>query len=168
MPVRISDYLADTLHLGTEQHSAVFHLFPLEILGGDDAVLAWITGHVPNAWKSRAMPADFVAIRAGHWHRGDARQGRSRIAANPQSNPNRARPAASGRWTDTATAKMSCRCLLAFRQYNRYCTMRSRAWRSDIKVSTRVSPINSPRFFRHHLRAGMTLRVTQAHRAVSS
>jgi len=103
MPVRVSDHLADTLYLGAEQPSAVFHFFPLEILDGGDVVLAWITGSAPNAWNSRAVPADFLEIHAGHWHRGHTRQERSRVAANPRSNPNKANLAARGRWTATAT-----------------------------------------------------------------
>ena len=106
MPVSVSNHLADTLYLGAEQHSAVFHFFPLEILYGDDVVLAWITGSAPNAWNSRAMPADFLEIHAGHWHRGHFRQERSRIAANLQSNPNKASLAARGRWTTTVAAKV--------------------------------------------------------------
>ena len=110
MPVHVSDYLADTLHLGTEQHSAdlllLFHFLSLAILDGDDVRPARITGSAPNAWNSWAVPADFPEIHAGHLHRGHTRQGRSRIAANPQSNPNKARLAARGRWTKAAATKV--------------------------------------------------------------
>jgi hypothetical protein len=157
MPVGVSDYLAKTLHF-----------LPLEILDGDNVVLARTTGSAPNAWNSGAVPADFLEIYAGHWHRGHTWQERSRIAANPQSNPNKARLAARGRPIKTAAAKVSGRYLLAFQQRNRYCTMRSRAWRCHIEVPTRVSAMNSRRFLRHHLRVGTTLPATQAHRAVSA
>ena len=157
MPVRVSDYLADTSHF-----------LPLEILDCDDVLLARIRGSAPNACNSRAVPADFLEIYARHWHRGHTRQERSRIAANPQSNPNKARLAARGRSIKTAAAKLSGRCLLAFQQCNRYCTMRSRAWRCHIEVTTRVSAMNSPRFLRHRLSIGMTLPVMHAHRAVSA
>jgi hypothetical protein len=157
MPVRVSNYLADTLHF-----------LPLEILAGDNIVLARITGSAPKAWNSRAVPAHFLEIYAGHWHRGHTRQERSRTAANPQSNPNKARLAARGRSTTTAAAKVSGRRLLAFQRCNRYCTMRSRAWRCYIEVPTRVSAMNSPRFFRHHLGVGMTLPVKQPYRVVSA
>jgi hypothetical protein len=106
MPARVSDHLADTLYLGAEQHSAVFHFFPLEILDGDDVVLVWITGSAPNTRNSGGVPADFLEIHAGHWHRGPTRQQRSRIAANPQSNPNKASLAARGRWTTAVAAKV--------------------------------------------------------------
>jgi hypothetical protein len=106
MPVRVSDHLADTLYLGAEQPSAVFHFFPLEILDGDDVVLAWNTGSAPNAWNSRALPADVLEIRAGYWNRGHTRQERGRIAANLKSNPNKASLAARVRWTTTVAAKV--------------------------------------------------------------
>jgi hypothetical protein len=95
MPVRVSDHLADTLYLGVGPRSAFCH-FPLEILDGGDVVLASITGSAPNAWNSRAVPADVLEIHAGHWH----------IAANPQSNPNKASLAARDRWTATVAAKV--------------------------------------------------------------
>jgi hypothetical protein len=95
MPVHVSDYLADTFHLGTEQHSAdlllPFHFLPLQILDGYD-----VTGSAPNAWNSGALLADSFEIPAGHWLIGHTRRERTRIAANSQSNPNKARLAARG------------------------------------------------------------------------
>jgi hypothetical protein len=172
MPVHVSDYVAN-LHFGTEQHSAdlllPFHFLPLEILAGDDGLVARITRSAPNGWKSRAVPAEFLEIDAGYWHRRHTRQGRSRIAANPQANPNKARLAARGRWTTPVLAEVrAVDACLRSDECNRYCTMRSRAWQCQIEITTRVSAMSNPRSFRHHLRGGTTLSVTQAHRAVSA
>ena len=52
MPVYIGDYLADTMHLSTEQHGAhlllLFHLWRRGILHDDDVVPAQITGLDPE------------------------------------------------------------------------------------------------------------------------
>jgi hypothetical protein len=172
MPVHVSDYVAN-VHFGTEQHSVdlslPFHFLPLEILAGDDGLLARITRSAPNGWNSRAVPAEFLEIDAGYWHRRHTRQGRSRIVANPQANPNKARLAARGRWTTAVVAEVrAVDAWLRSDECNRYYTMRSRAWQCQIKVTTRVSAMTSPRFFRHHLRGGTTSPATQARRVVSA
>jgi hypothetical protein len=171
MPVHVSDFVAD-LHFGTEHHSAdlllPFHFLPLEILADDDGLPARTKGSAPNAWNYRAVPAEFPEIHAGYWHKRYTRQ-RSRIAANPQSNPNKASLAVRGRWTTVAVAEVTAvdACLRS-NECNRCCTTRSRAWRCQIEVTTRVRAMRSPRFFPHHLRGGTTLLETQARRAVSA
>ena len=95
MPVYIGDYLADTMHLSTEQHGAylllLFHLWRRGILHDDDVVLAQITGLDPSAWSnSRAVLAEFFEIHDGLWHHGRVEQERSRTAAKQQSNSNKA------------------------------------------------------------------------------
>ena len=73
MPVYIGDYLADTMHLSTEQHGAylllLFHLWRRGILQDDDVVLAQITGLSVKAWSiCRTVLAEFFEIRDGFWH----------------------------------------------------------------------------------------------------
>ena len=70
MPVYIGDYLADTMHLSTEQHGAylllLFHLWRRGTLQDEDGVLAQITGLSPDAWSShRAVLGEFFEIREG-------------------------------------------------------------------------------------------------------
>jgi uncharacterized protein YdaU (DUF1376 family) len=104
MPVYIGDYLADTMHLSTEQHGAylllLFHLWRRGVLQDDDVVLAQITGLTISAWGiSRAVLAEFFEIYDGLWHHGRVERERSRIAAKQQSNSNKAKLAAHGRWS---------------------------------------------------------------------
>jgi uncharacterized protein YdaU (DUF1376 family) len=103
MPVYIGDYLADTMHLSTEQHGAylllLFHLWRRGILHDDDVVLAQITGLDPGAWSnSRAVLAGFFEIHDGLWRHRRVEQERSRTAAKQQSNSNKAKLAAYRRW----------------------------------------------------------------------
>ena len=68
MPVYIGDYLADTMHLSTEQHGAylllLFHLWRRGSLQDDDRVLAQVTGLSASAWSSaRAVLGEFFEIR---------------------------------------------------------------------------------------------------------
>jgi uncharacterized protein YdaU (DUF1376 family) len=103
MPVYIGDYLADTMHLSTEQHGAylllLFHLWRRGILQDDDAVLAQITGLPISAWTiSRAVLAEFFEIRDGQWHHGRVEREKLRTAAKQKLNANRAKLAASARW----------------------------------------------------------------------
>ena len=69
MPVYIGDYLADTMHLSTEQHGAylllLFHLWRRGILHDDDAVLAQITGLVKRLEHARPVLAEFFEIHEG-------------------------------------------------------------------------------------------------------
>jgi len=103
MPVYIGDYMADTMHLSTEQHGAylllLFHLWRRGNLHDDDVVLAQITGLDPDAWSnSRAVLAEFFEIHDGLWHHGRVEQQRIRAAAKQQSNSNKAKLAAYRRW----------------------------------------------------------------------
>ncbi len=72
MPVFIGDYLADTMHLSTEQHGAylllLFHLWRRGILHDDDSTLAQITGLSKTAWSlARPVLAEFFQIHDGLW-----------------------------------------------------------------------------------------------------
>ena len=103
MPVYIGDYLADTMHLSTEQHGAylllLFHLWRRGILQDDDVVLAQITGLSVRAWSaSRAVLAEFFEIREGQWHHGRVEREKSRTAAKQKFNASRAKLGASSRW----------------------------------------------------------------------
>jgi uncharacterized protein YdaU (DUF1376 family) len=107
MPVYIGDYLADTMHLSTEQHGAylllLFHLWRRGVLQDDDVALAQITGLPIRAWSlCRAVLAEFFEIRDGLWHHGRLERERSRTAAKQQSNASRAKLASSSRWNKTA------------------------------------------------------------------
>ena len=64
MPVYIGDYLADTMHLSTEQHGAylllLFHLWRRDALPDDDKELAKISGLSRQSWnKVRPVLAAF-------------------------------------------------------------------------------------------------------------
>jgi uncharacterized protein YdaU (DUF1376 family) len=103
MPVYIGDYLADTMHLSTEQHGGylllLFHLWRRGILPDDDVVLAQVTGLSISAWSTtRAVLGEFFEIRDGLWHHGRVERERSRVAAKQTSNSNKAKLAAHGRW----------------------------------------------------------------------
>ena len=107
MPVYIGDYLADTMHLTTEQHGAylllLFHLWRRGILQDDDVALAQITGLSIRAWSiCRAVLAGFFDIRDGLWHHGRVERERSRTAAKQQSNASRAKLVFRSRWNKTA------------------------------------------------------------------
>jgi uncharacterized protein YdaU (DUF1376 family) len=109
MPVYIGDYLADTMHLSTEQHGAylllLFHLWRRGILQDDDVVLAQITGLPIRAWSiCRVVLAEFFEIRDGLWHHGRVERERSRTAAKQQANASRAKLASSSRWNKTVPA----------------------------------------------------------------
>jgi uncharacterized protein YdaU (DUF1376 family) len=104
MPVYIGDYLADTMHLSTEQHGAylllLFHLWRRGVLHNDDVVLAKITGLDKSAWsRARLVLAEFFEIHDGLWHHGRVERERIRVAAKQQSKANKAKLAASSRWS---------------------------------------------------------------------
>ena len=109
MPVFIGDYLADTMHLSTEQHGAylllLFHLWRREILPDDDRALAIITGLTAKAWSThRAVLAQFFELGDGVWRHGRVERERSRIAAKQQTNSKQAKFAAAMRWDKTSDA----------------------------------------------------------------
>jgi uncharacterized protein YdaU (DUF1376 family) len=104
MPVYIGDYLADTMHLSTEQHGAylllLFHLWRRGSLQDDDVVLAKITGLSPNAWlMCRAVLAEFFEIHDGIWQHGRVERERIKVATKQKSNSSRAKLGASSRWS---------------------------------------------------------------------
>jgi uncharacterized protein YdaU (DUF1376 family) len=103
MPVYIGDYLADTMHLTTEQHGAylllLFHLWRRGTLQDDDVVLAKITGLAQSGWNAiRHVLAEFFQIHDGLWHQGRLERERVRVAAKQQSKSKQAKIAASSRW----------------------------------------------------------------------
>ena len=103
MPVYIGDYLADTMHLSTEQHGAylllLFHLWRRGTLQDDDTVLAKITGLKQSAWSStRLVLAEFFQIQDGLWHQGRLERERIRVTAKQLSKSKQAKLAASSRW----------------------------------------------------------------------
>jgi uncharacterized protein YdaU (DUF1376 family) len=107
MPVYIGDYLADTIHLSTEQHGAylllLFHLWRRGSLQDDDVVLAKITGLSPNVWLlCRAVLAEFFEIHDGFWQHGRVERERIRVTTKHKSNSSRAKLGASTRWSKKA------------------------------------------------------------------
>jgi uncharacterized protein YdaU (DUF1376 family) len=109
MPVFIGDYLADTMHLSTEQHGAylllLFHLWRRGMLPDDDRALAQITGLTAKAWSPhRAVLAQFFEVGDGLWRHGRVERERRRIAAKQQTNSQQAKLAAAIRWDKTSDA----------------------------------------------------------------
>jgi|SRR5579859_199993 len=103
MPVFIGDYLADTMHLSTEQHGAylllLFHLWRRGSLHDNDGTLAQITGLSSTAWtQARPVLADFFQIHEGLWRHGRVERERTRVEAKQLSNSKQAKLAAAGRW----------------------------------------------------------------------
>jgi len=103
MPVFIGDYLADTMHLTTEQHGAylllLFHLWRRGSLRDDDATLAKISGLGETAWKlHRPALAEFFKIHDGLWQHGRVEKERARVTKTKQSMAQKAKSAASSRW----------------------------------------------------------------------
>jgi uncharacterized protein YdaU (DUF1376 family) len=103
MPVFIGDYLADTMHLSTEQHGAylllLFHLWRKGSLRDDDAELAKISGLSTKAWSAhRDVLAEFFKVGNGLWQHGRVEKERTRVAARQQAKASKAKLAASARW----------------------------------------------------------------------
>jgi uncharacterized protein YdaU (DUF1376 family) len=104
MPVFIGDYLADTMHLTTEQHGAylllLFHMWRRGSLRDDDATLAKISGLGESDWKTqRPVLAEFFKIHDGLWQHGRVEKERARVGATKQSMSKKAKSAASSRWS---------------------------------------------------------------------
>ena len=142
MPVYIGDYLADTMHLSTEQHGAylllLFHLWRRGILQDDDVVLAQITGLSVKAWSiCRTVLAEFFEIRDGFWHHRRVERERIKVAAKQQSNSSRAKLAASSRWGTAAKppAVSDADSICAKRCFKH---SQKHAWRCQITVTTTV------------------------------
>jgi uncharacterized protein YdaU (DUF1376 family) len=103
MPVFIGDYLADTMHLTTEQHGAylllLFHLWRRGSLRDDDATLGKISGLGEHAWNlNRPVLAEFFQIHDGTWQHGRVEKEKARVAATKQSMSQKAKSAATQRW----------------------------------------------------------------------
>jgi uncharacterized protein YdaU (DUF1376 family) len=103
MPVYIGDYLADTMHLTTEQHGAylllIFHLWRRGTLPDDDTVLGKITGLATSSWvNARPVLAEFFKIQDGQWRHGRVERERLRVAAKQETNSKKAKSAAGKRW----------------------------------------------------------------------
>ncbi len=99
----IGDYLADTMHLSTEQHGAylllLFSLWRRPTLPDDDAALAKICGLSERAWlHTRKVMTEFFVIQDGCWTHKRVDQERLRLAAVQAGNTLRAQKAALRRW----------------------------------------------------------------------
>jgi uncharacterized protein YdaU (DUF1376 family) len=99
----IGDYLADTMHLTTEQHGAylllIFHLWRRGSLPDDDVVLAKISGLNASSWTEvRPVLADFFKIGDGQWQHGRVERERLRVAAKQESLAKKGKDAAGKRW----------------------------------------------------------------------
>jgi uncharacterized protein YdaU (DUF1376 family) len=108
MPVYIGDYLADTMHLTTQQHGAylllIFHLWRRGSLPDDDGVLGKISGLNASSWAAvRPVLADFFKIGDGQWRHGRVERERIRIAAKQESYAKKAKTAAGKRWANASS-----------------------------------------------------------------
>src|ERR1700677_2389862 len=105
MPVYIGDYLADTMHLTTEQHGAylllIFHLWRRGTLPDENTALAKITGLGASSWaNARPVLAEFFKIQDGQWRHGRVERERIRVASKQESMAKKAKSAANKRWTN--------------------------------------------------------------------
>ena len=111
MPLYIGDYLADTMHLNTQQHGAylllLFHLWRRGSLPDDDTALAKITGLSAKEWNStRPVLEPYFRVNEGVWQHNRVERERVRIAARQEKHGVRAKTAARKRW-DKHTASMA-------------------------------------------------------------
>ena len=107
MPVYIGDYLADTMHLTTEQHGAylllIFHLWRRGSLPDDNTVLAKIAGLDTSSWRNtRPVLAEFFKIEDKQWRHGRVERERIRVAAKQETYAKKAKSAARKRWKNDA------------------------------------------------------------------
>jgi uncharacterized protein YdaU (DUF1376 family) len=109
MPLYIGDYLADTMHLNTQQHGAylllLFHLWRRGVLPDDNTALAKITGLTPKEWNStRPVLEPYFKVNNGFWQHSRVERERIRIAARQENYGTRARAAAGKRWDKHAVS----------------------------------------------------------------
>ncbi len=114
MPLYIGDYLADTMHLNTQQHGAylllLFHLWRRGTLPDDDTALAKITGLTPKEWTSvRLVLEPYFTVNNGLWQHSRVERERVRIAARQEKRGIRAKSAALARW-DKHASSIACGC----------------------------------------------------------
>jgi uncharacterized protein YdaU (DUF1376 family) len=103
MPLYIGDYLADTMHLNTQQHGAylllLFHLWRRGSLPDDDTALAKITGLNAKEWNNtRPVLEPYFRVNEGFWQHNRVERERVRIAARQEKRGARAKTAAQKRW----------------------------------------------------------------------
>lgn len=103
MPVYIGDYLADTMHLSTQQHGAylllLFHLWRRGSLPDDDGVLAKIAGLERAEWLlMRPVMAAFFQVADGLWSHRRVERERARIEKIARANSEKAQHASQKRW----------------------------------------------------------------------
>jgi uncharacterized protein YdaU (DUF1376 family) len=107
MPLYIGDYLADTMHLNTQQHGAylllLFHLWRRGSLPNDDTALAKITGLTAKEWyNARLVLEPYFKVNEGFWQHNRVERERIRIAARQERCGARAKTAARKRWDEHA------------------------------------------------------------------
>ena len=109
MPLYIGDYLADTMHLSTQQHGAylllLFHLWRRGSLPDDDSALAKITGLSAKEWSgTRAVLEPYFRVNEGSWQHNRVERERIRIATRQEKRGTRAKTAALTRWDKHAAS----------------------------------------------------------------
>jgi uncharacterized protein YdaU (DUF1376 family) len=109
MPLWIGDYLADTMHLTTEQHGAYLLLIMDYWRRGsspdDDRLLAAIAKISLAKWKIlRPILSPFFAVENGRWTHKRIEAERTKALANKDKFAERARTAANARWNAPSNA----------------------------------------------------------------
>ena len=107
MPFYIGDYLADTMHLSTEQHGAyLLIMFSYWRKGSpvdDDTDLSEITGLSLRSWKAvRPKIQRFFQVIDGRWRHKRIDAEMTRWAKRKSDAIERAKKAANGRWKRTS------------------------------------------------------------------